>query len=300
MYPDLPDLTSCTPVFFETQPNTLTHANFLTEVRTISNTAPGKLTLAPAQPTEVTRRPPSVPALSASLPASEPTSSAWSEMVDPGDKPPFLPQPQPPIPGSSSPPSGQSQEQGSENAQIGLSTLVASIAGSRAGIMEVRPHLTTAPALIFPGRQTLRPSEPAATVSGHLISLVAQGMVSVRPFAGSEQQTTPGLTKVISMEQIARDGVIRGDNNVRIPAFGTMVVDTVSQGSLGAGQGHGPNTGSLGAGGSGSPGDSVGKKVSDLGAWIMSGLGVSMNGAGPGDGAADTGSPGGSEDGGRG
>ncbi|PNS20461.1 hypothetical protein CAC42_5911 [Sphaceloma murrayae] len=39
MYPELPDLESCTPIFFETSPNTLTYAQFLTQISTLPRSA---------------------------------------------------------------------------------------------------------------------------------------------------------------------------------------------------------------------------------------------------------------------
>ncbi|KAF2221456.1 hypothetical protein BDZ85DRAFT_251208 [Elsinoe ampelina] len=286
MYPDIPDLTSCKGIHMETTPNQLTAARFLTEYITLPKAVAGGLTVPPmGQPSAAPVPRPNNPAPTASsspIGGSEAGASVKEPSVGQGSSPTSSGgQGQPAAPGGSSPADGvvvPGQNGGSNTGGSGGSNAGGANNADGAGRPASggpSPPRTTVPALILPDRQTLRAGAPASTVSGHVISLGQDGLVHVRP--AEEDSSTPGSQSpevVLSLPQIAAAGGIEVDG-VKIPAFGTVVVETTSGEQVSVGQSGSPQSPDAGGEIAPTPGSRVGQAISGIGAWVMSGLGAS-------------------------
>ncbi|KAF4553990.1 Hypothetical protein D9617_5g068650 [Elsinoe fawcettii] len=281
MYPDLPDLSSCKGIHMETTPNQLTAARFLTERITMPKTTAGSLTVPAGHEPTATPAPrptnplPTPSEVSSPVPSPEQPVGRPGGGGSPASSGPSFPSDRPDSPSSP----GNPARPAWTNAAGG------NIGGTghapNGDSPAAQAPKITSPALILPGRQTLRPGGPASTVSGHIIALDNNGLVHVRPTSTSGSASGPGT--VVSLQQIAAAGGIEVDGT-RIPAFGTTIVEDAS----------GPQAGSSGSnsisgGGvtseTGGQGSRVGSILSGIGTWVMSGLGASLtkphNGTGP-------------------
>ncbi|PSK57942.1 hypothetical protein B9Z65_9144 [Elsinoe australis] len=353
MYPNITDFRTCTRASFQTAPNSLKFAPFLTEIKTLPRTAEGSLTIPSLSRTADPgiRPTPNQPSpTQVGLPAPMPTNAPQPEQPGnnagtnaPGSPPPDTPpnparpdsqssSPESPAqPGSggasnsgstpnqgspvnqgnsqnqessanqgSSPGQGNSPNRGSSPNQENPASPAqqANGASNQQGTKQ-----TTVPALILPNAQTLREGSPPATVDGRLIFL-DKGTIHVALTPTPGQAANAAQATALSLEQVTRQGGIEvGGTWMSLKSTTTVVSDA---GSAGAGAGAAGTLSDSGSGAlasspaGGSAGDSVGKRISDLGTWIMSGLGAStgISGSGSGGSSSAQGSAEGSSQGG--
>ncbi|KAF4553986.1 Hypothetical protein D9617_5g068610 [Elsinoe fawcettii] len=252
MFPDLPDLTSCTLIHFRTTPNSLTFARFLTEAKTLPRTAAGSLTVPPSE--SVTPVPAPKPTLVQPLPSQ--AVGHTTPVLEPAG--PLLPspptsvqEPAVPQPPADAPPShAPAPGSGHGNVPSG----------------QVQPAFTPS-ALILPDQQTVSAGAAPVTILGRLVFLDNKGTVHIAPTpVPGSIGSVPAQATAISLEQISHEGGIRA-SDIWIPAQATSTVQSnnadVSNPSTGTSKGDE------------TIGESIGRTIGSIGSWIASGLGAS-------------------------
>lgn len=331
MYPNITDFRTCTRASFQTAPNSLNYAPFLTEIKTLPRTAEGSLTIPSQSRTAdpgVKPTPEQPSPTQVGLPAQpgQTGNNADSQILSRPDLQPSSPA-NPAQPDSdgvlgsvSSSGQGSPANQGSSPNQGNGASQDSSLnpgnptnpgipptQGSPTGLAQQTngasnqqgTKQTTKLALALPDAHILQEGSPPATVDGRLIFL-DKGTVHVAPTSTPGQAPNAAQATALSLEQMSNQGGMEvagswlplKDTTVIVSDAGNTAAGTGSAGAL-ANTATGTSSGSMAGGpAGGSAGDSVGKRISDFGTWIMSGLGASTGASGSGKGGGSTGQSG--------
>ncbi|KAF4553989.1 Hypothetical protein D9617_5g068640 [Elsinoe fawcettii] len=309
LLPDLTDLQSCTLFHFETAPNKLTYAPFLTQRITIPKAANGVLTtVAENAPTLL---PATIPnpahAESPTQAAAQrppPNLAAETLSVRPAPGPTNKPAIVVPAPAGQSAQEGQSQpdqtSQPGEVSQPGTGSQPnnpgdgnVSPPGSPAAATNTpqKPGITPPPALVLPDGQTLSINARPSTVSSRLVFLDNAGTVHIAPIPTGRllQDAAVAQATAVPLEKIIRDGGVMAQGqwiSLRVANSADAAKtegsnagqSNIKGDSSSSGQSDISNAvgGSTGLGGSVSAGGHIGQAISELGTWIRSGLGASF------------------------
>ncbi|KAF2223701.1 hypothetical protein BDZ85DRAFT_249592 [Elsinoe ampelina] len=281
-YPEIADvLRNCTNLLWETAPNSLTYANFLTQTITVpAAAAGGHLTVPNVVPTSTPRLAapvitpaPSLPRITAAPgfattlrpnlvePAAVPVVNAVNNLGEIA---------------SERVNDAAASDSGDPLANHAAGDPAAAVAGNAVDILVNSEHFSTVTDLVLPGGFTARPDSSPVTVRDRVVSLDGLGMVHIAPVSmtlpgDAELDTTSpvnsrmGQTRsvVIPLSEIARIGSMNA-LGVYIPvSIERHVTQPGHSGDGGASTGQQGGVGSLEL------------AVSNIGRWIASGLGYS-------------------------
>lgn len=322
MYPSISWLSKlCTEVQFETAPNTLRYATFLTQTSTLPRTTSGLhlVTDGPVvSPTAAPLPTPDAPQPSPSrndagaAPIAVPTASPVDGASEPN------PAPDSPANDSNPPDHAQNSGHGApipESPQNAAKpeTLPGSPSANNAPNGPTQGQITAHPALVLPNSQTLAAGSSVATVSGRLIFLDNQGVVHIAPSPSPGQAVSHAQATAISIEQIAEKGGVEAQGTwIPLRSVEAGQQGSGSQGGSNGAGGIGTETSSSGSGSqhgtdagassqnpsdasesteSGSVAGNIGQAINSFGTWIMSGLGASVASTGGGKDAGSASGP---------
>lgn len=238
-FPNNTALKTCTRFLWETSPNTLTYANFLTQTITVHSTPAGTLTTMPLpQPTHVPGQGPSVAMPTATKLAGAPGGPIW-----PGSSQGSGEQGSSSGTGAGSGGSGSGSSDSGSSGSGGSSSSGSSSTGSgdsgsngnsgnnnpnsnsnnpnpgaasninpaAAGADNSPPAPTNPPYLILEGSQILRPGASPLTISSLLVSLDQAGMVHITSLgSGVDAAGQPGPTPAWGGGDISHHGGLGG------------------------------------------------------------------------------------------
>ncbi|KAF4553991.1 Hypothetical protein D9617_5g068660 [Elsinoe fawcettii] len=299
IFPNVTELSKdCTTVFFETSPNTLTHANFLTQISTLPRTAaqgqvtqpviPAQTAVPRPQPTPIQVPPSAGPAVQApsSAPTRAPSPVGGSNNNQHGGS-----ADQPVAPAAPAPRPADNQGQGQPGSPV-VVPQEGNNGGNAAAVVTPAPAvpLTTLPALVLPNSQTLQQGSGPATVSDRLIFFDNSGTIYIAP--SPTNGAVPDAAKVTSipLAQLQRQGGVEA-LGLWLPISGTTVVtpvtgkltESANGGSDSPGSSSGSNNVESGdpfGGADATPSSglagTISKALSNFSAWILSGLGASV------------------------
>ncbi|KAF4553987.1 Hypothetical protein D9617_5g068620 [Elsinoe fawcettii] len=271
MYPELTDLKTCTSVIFETSPNSMTKANFLTQIITLPRTNIGQLTqiAGPQQTPAPIPRPNLSPTTSGSSTVpTKPAENVEAAPVNPAAQPG---RPQPPSDSSAGQEASSEDDPVSSSASDGDTD--SGIAGPGSRPKSASPsRMIEIPALVLGPKETLRPDSPAMTRSGYTIRLDSQGSAIVIPVMTAGEMPTQNSMIKVTRDQIIRDGGILV-SGIKIAAFATALREEIVEEQNDGDTGSRVQEGNDASGGSASTGGgSIGQRIASISAWIASGL----------------------------